>query len=137
MTSKNELEAAALIVGLAVTPAVRRAIAAALWAQRRKDMEAGLPGSKRPLRWRLTAEVDGRTTPVQPFRIRTIAGKVVAYGTCAPNALAEVAMAFMSDPMIGGVDAGGPIYRREDEAFEDPVTSWTQPLEGMVEGIVR
>jgi hypothetical protein len=128
----NSLEAAALIAGLAITPAVRRAVAAALWQQRRKDMDAGLPGSKRPLRWRLSAEIDGKRTRIQPFRIRAAGGQAIAYGTCGPSDLAEVAVAFLSRPEISGVDAGGPIYRREDEACANPVASWTQPLEGLV-----
>lgn len=132
MSSDNSLEAAALIAGLAITPAVRRAVAAALWQQRRKDMEAGLPGPKRRLRWRLTAEVNGKRTPVQPFRIRAVGGQAVAYGTCAPADLAEAVLAFMENPLVGGVDAGGPIYRREDEACDNPVTCWAQPLEGLV-----
>ena len=132
MSDDRSLEAAALIAGLAITPAVRRAVAAALWQQRRKDMEAGLPGSKRPLRWRLTAEVDGKRTRIQPFRIRAVTGQAIATGTCQPNDLAEVALAFLAQPFIGGVDAGGPIYRKEDEACASPVASWTQPLEGLV-----
>lgn len=92
--------------GIVLNQTIRHTIATALWKQRRRDIDAGIPAYLRLMK-RPGSDV------IVPMRLRSADGRrTLAYAGALPKDLAEAINSLLELHPGGKVDVGGTIYRR-------------------------
>lgn len=108
---------------MAVDTAIRKAIAAAIWALRAKVRKAGMPRDTiRGLRWKQDMYL---------LRLRDHKGDLYAIGAAEskPGSIAGVVIEAMTLKPGMKVDAGGFLVLKKSSGEEVPVFLWECPLE--------